>query len=67
MWSGRTRAVPALREMNSTRPAGLGNEIGVENQQIFAFREAGAVFQRAGFVAGAVGPVDVLGVEPAGL
>ena len=42
---------------------GIGDEVGVENEKKLTLGEAGAVFKRACLVAGAVGPVNVLGVE----
>ena len=44
----------------------IWHEVGVQNQEKLAFGETGAVFKRAGLVAGAVGAVDVFGIETAG-
>ena len=43
----------------------IGDKIGIEDEQVLALGSLGAVFQRAGLVAGAVAAVDVLGVEAA--
>ena len=44
----------------------IRDEIRVEDEKVFPFCEAGAVFKRACLVAGAVGAVDVLGIESLG-
>ena len=42
------------------------DEVGVQNKDIIAFGGEQSVFQGAGFVSGAVGPVDEFGVESCG-
>ena len=48
------------------KQVGIGDEVRVENEKILALGETGAVFKRASLVAGAVGAVNVLGIETTG-